>query len=193
MGKRTLALFFAAPLLAACSYVKPMSPGLRKAVAARDTVYVMPAKSFYAVRGFLQSPPDSARMQDIRDAADEVLPDEIRRAFPGSTVILAARGSEDSVYGIAGGATVVSCEVIGFERTLWRETASEFLNVLFMIPTFGMNLGYPLSTTSEVFLKIRKPGATKVVKLKHRDQVKAFDPEDLRFQIRVLLDPDYRA
>lgn len=193
MGRISIALAAAGLMLAGCSYVKPMSQDLRKEVAGKDTIYVMPGKSQFTVRGFLFIARDTARMQEIRDRADEVLPDEIRRAFPAAVVIQVPRGGEDSVLSIAGGATVIGCEVIGFMRTPGREVASEILNVLFMVPTFALNLGYPLATSSDVYLKVKRPGASKVIRLKHRDQVNAFDPEDLRFQIRVLLDTDHRA
>ena len=58
-----------------------------------------------------------------------------------------------------------------------------------MVPTLGLSLGYPIQTTSDVQLKVRRPGAAKSILLKHRDIAQAYDERDLRFQIRILLDP----
>jgi hypothetical protein len=180
-------------LLAGCSYVKTMPSTLRKEVAGRDTIYVMPGKSRYETQGIFFSSEDSARAQEVRDAADDILPEEIRRVFPSAVVIPVPKGGEDSVLDLAGNATVIGCEVVGFTRSPEMEAIAQVAGVLFMIPTFGLNLGFPFETSSEVYLKVKRPGASKVIRLKHRDQVNAYDREDLRFQIRVMLDPDYRA
>lgn len=190
--RRILALL-AAAALAGCSYVKPMSPTLKKAVAARDTIYVLPGKTHFSTVGLLFERPDSARMREVQAHADRILPEEVRRAFPAATVIPVSPGGEDSIQALAGGATVISWEIEGFKRTTPRQVVSEIVNVLFMVPTFSLNLAYPIHTTSNVYLKVRKPGAAKVVKLKHRDVTDASALEDLRFQIRILLDPDAQA
>lgn len=187
-----LSACIAACLGAGCSYVKPMSPALRKAVSARDTVYVLPAKSEFRVVGFFSSPVDSAWTRKIGEDAGDILAEEVGKVFPSATVLRVAPGDEARVMDSPGGATVIGCEVRGFQRTLPRHIASEALNVIFMVPTFALNLGFPINTTSNVYLKVRKPGAAKSVRLKHRDEVHAYDERDLRFQIRILLDPGWR-
>lgn len=186
------AALLAAWMAAGCSYVKPMSPALRKAVTARDTIYVLPPKAEYRVKGFFTKPVDAERSRRIGETAGKVLAEEAGKVFPSATVVRVADGDAERVLAEADGATVIACEVKGFQRTLPREIVSETLNVLLMVPTFSLSMGYPIQTTSNVYLKVRRPGAAKAVKLKHRDIAQAYDERDLRFQIRILLDPDWQ-
>lgn len=186
------AVLAAACLAAGCTYVKPMSPKLRQAVAGRDTIYVLPPRAEYRVKGFFASPVDAERSRRIGEAAGQLLAEEAGKVFPSATVLRVAGSDAERVLAEAAGATVIACEVKGFHRTLPREIVSEALNVLLMVPTFSLSLGYPVQTTSNIYLKVRRPGAAKSVKLTHRDNADAYDERDLRFQIRILLDPDYQ-
>lgn len=187
------ALGLLASALAGCSYVKPMTPKLKQAMSGSDTIYVMPAKAEYRVKGFFTRRVDSAGTRRLSADASDILYEELGKVFPAATVIPVARGTEDSVLAEAGGVTVVTCDVKGFRRTVPREVVSETLDLLLMVPTFAMNLAFPIQPTSQVDIKVRKPGATKVVRLKHHDDVKPTDLEDLRFQIRILLEPTWRG
>ncbi len=186
------AALLSALLAAGCSYVKPMSPALRKSVAAKDTIFVLPPKAEYRVKGFFSKPVDADRSRRIGEAAGKLLAEEAGKVFPKAVVVRVAEGDAERVVAEAAGATVIACEVQGFQRTLPREIVSEALNVILMVPTFSLSLGYPVQTTSNVYLTVRKPGAAKAVRLKHRDIAQAYDESDLRFQIRLLLDPGYQ-
>lgn len=191
MKQRIRFLPLAAALLMGCSYVKPMPKKLKQSFAAGDTIYVLPAQASYSVKGFILSRSDSTRAAQIRGSADVILAEELERAFPESPI---KRIESESALASAGSnSAVLRCRIKGFRRTLPREIASEFLDVVFMIPTFALNLGYPIQTTSSVYLEIKKPGMPKTVYLKHRDMVSAHEREDLHFQIRKILDPAWKG
>jgi hypothetical protein len=189
------ALFLAAAaalLGMGCSYVKPMPRALDKAIRARDTIYLLPVRAEYRVKGFFSRAVDTARTRKLRLEAEAILLDEARKVFPAAVLVPVPPDSADEVRHAAVQATLIDCEVRAFRRTAPREAVSEILDVLFMIPTFSLNLAYPVQTTSKVYMKVRRPGARKVALLKHKDDADALDPRDLRFQIRILLDPAWR-
>lgn len=181
----------AAVLFLGCSYVKPMPKALKKSFAAGDTIYILPAQASYSVKGFILSRSDSARAAQIRNAADAILAEEVQRAFPETPVKRIE--SESALPSSGSDYAVLKCRVKGFRRTVPREVASELLNVALMIPTFALNLGYPIQTTSSVYLEVKKPGKPKTVYLKHRDMLAAYERENLHFQIRKILDPAWKG
>jgi hypothetical protein len=181
-----LALLALALAASGCSYVTAMSPQVKRKAAA-DTLYVRPVRAAFVHKGFIFNAPDTARIGLIERSADEILLQELRRAFPAAAVLPASAGLDTSR------AVVVACRVKGFRRTIPREVASEFIDVLELITSFGLSEAYPLLTTSNVYLEIRNPALPKPLKMKHRDMVAAYDREDLRFQIRKILDPAWRG
>lgn len=187
-----LALCASALLAAGCTYVKPMPKALDAAIRGRDTIYLLPVRAEYRVKGFFTRAVDSAESRRLRLEAGAILADEVRKVYPAAIIVAVPADSADEVRVSAAQATLIDCEVRGFRRTLPREVVSEILNVALMIPTFSLNMAYPVQPTSRVFLKVRRPGSRKVALLKHRDDADARDPGDLRFQIRILLDPDWR-
>lgn len=180
-----------AVLLMGCSYVKPMPKALKKSFSAADTIYVLPAQASYSVKGFIFKRSDSSMVAQIRNSADSILSEELARAFPATTI---RRIDSDSAFAsIGGNSALLTCKVKGFTRTLPREITSEFLNVLFLVPTFALNMGYPIQTTSSVYIEIKKPGERKSVRMKHRDMLASNDREDLHFQIRKILDAGWKG
>jgi hypothetical protein len=188
-----LALAASAVLLASgCTYVKPMPKALDTAIRARDTIYLLPVRAEFRVKGFFGRAVDSAESLRLRLEAGAILADEVRKVFPAAVIVAVPPDSADEVRQGASQATQIGLEVRGFRRTVPREVVSEVLDALLMIPTFSLNLAYPMQPTSKVLLKVRRPGSRKVALLKHRDDADARDARDLRFQIRILLDPDWR-
>jgi hypothetical protein len=183
------------PLLAClflgCSYVKPMPKSTKASLGAKDTIYVMPSRATFLVKGFVFNKSDSAKSERIRLSADAILWDELARAFPAATLKKLDPGADSART--PGGSPVVSCSVKAFRRTLPREIVSETLNVIFMIPTFAFNMGYPIQTTSSVYIKIDNNGSRRIVSLKHRDMLDANDEGDLHFQIRKILEPGWKG
>jgi hypothetical protein len=177
---------------AGCSYVKPMPKALETAIRTRDTIFVLPVRAEYRVKGFFTRAVDSSETRKLRLEAEAILVDEMRKVFPAAILVTVPADSVDEVKQAATQATLIYCEVRGFRRTLPREVVSEVLNVLFMVPTFSLNMAYPVQTTSRVYLKVRRPGSRKLALLKHKDDADALDPRDLRYQIRILLDPEWR-
>lgn len=182
----------AALLVPGCTYVKPMPKALDTAIRARDTIYLLPVRAEFRVKGFFSRAVDSAATQRLRLEAAAILADEARKVFPAAEIVAVPADSADELKEAATQATFIDCEVRAFRRTVPREAVSEVLNVILMIPTFSLNLAYPMQTTSKVYLKVRRPGSRKAALLKHKDNADALDPDDLRYQIRILLDPDWR-
>jgi hypothetical protein len=182
----------AALLVSGCTYVKPMPKALDTAIRARDTLYLLPVRAEYRVKGFFSRAVDSAESLRLRLEAGAILAEEARKVFPAAVIVAVPPDSADEVRQAASQATLLDLEVRGFRRTVPREVVSEVLDVILMIPTFSLNLAYPMQPTSRVLLKVRRPGSRKVALLKHRDDADARDARDLRFQIRILLDPDWR-
>lgn len=186
------AALMAALLVPGCTYVKPMPKVVDAAIRAKDTIYLLPVRAEFKVKGFFTRAVDSAGTRNLRLEAESILADEVRKVFPAAVLVAVPADSVDELRQAATQATLIDCEVRAFKRTVPREAVSEVLNVVFMIPTFSLNMAYPMQTTSKVYLKVRRPGARKAVLLKHKDNADALDPRDLRFQIRILLDPDWR-
>src|SRR6185369_6497264 len=111
-----------------------------------------------------------------------ILFDELQKAFPTATLKTADASMPDS-----GRFTMVSCNVKGYRRTVPRQVVSEAINVVEMVTSFGLSMAFPITTTSTVYLEIKNPALAEPVYLKHRDEVNAYDREDLRFQIRKML------
>ena len=184
--------FLAAFLASACTYVKPMPEALDKSIRTRDTIYLLPVRAEFRVKGFFTRAVDSSETRKLRLEAGAILADEARKVFPAAVIVAVPADSVEEVRSGAAQATLIDCEVRGFRRTVPREVVSEVLNVILMVPTFSLNMAYPMQPTSRVVLKVRRPGSRKVALLKHRDDADALDPRDLRFQIRILLDPAWR-
>lgn len=185
MGMKTAPALLAA-LLCGCSYVRTLGPRLKTKMAEADTLYVVPARVSYVSKGFLLTRADSARIKAVEKSAEEILPGELERIFPGARIKEVAPGEVDTSR-----ATTVGLTVKAFRRTLPREIASEAIDIVMMIPTYGMNMGFPWFTTSDVYLEIRNPSLAKPTRLKNRDMLSADDREDLRYQIRRMLDSTF--
>jgi hypothetical protein len=170
--------------------IRQMS-GYEKAVihARQDTIYVLPARADFRHKGILLSRHDLALEARTARLADSILAPELVRRFPG---LIVARAEPGFIPGPSSRAVTVACEVRAYRRTLPREVLSSLTDVVLMVPTFAFNLGYPLTPSSRVRLHVSWPNG-RVLRLKHGDDVEANLPADLGFQIRKLLDPDWRS
>jgi hypothetical protein len=183
--------FLISTLLAGCSYVKPIPRSLKATLKKSDTLYLLPVRARYVEMGFFLRKVDSARTRLIEKNAEAILSEELHRAFPAA--ILRRLDGVSALAKNPDNAFLIECHVKSFGRTPPREAVSEAINVLLMVPTFAMNMGFPLQTTSNVYIEIKKGGSGKPVLLKHRDMVDAFDDDDMRFQIRKILEPAWKG
>ena len=155
----------------------------------QDTLFVLPARVDFRHKGILLSRHDLVREASTARLADSILSLELKRAFPGLVV---ARADSDFVLGPGSRSVTVACEVRAYRRTLPREILSSVTDVVLMVPMFAFNLGYPVKPSSRVRLYIAWQNGS-VLRLKHADEVEANRPSDLGFQIRKLLDPEWRS
>lgn len=190
--RHTVNAALAALFLMSCSYVKPMSKKAAKTLRASDTLYVLPVAVEFETRGFFLDTPDPAESRRLSEEASAILEQELQQAFPRSVVKRVEVADAEAVAASPAG-VLVRCEIRAFRRTLPRQIVSEALNVLFMVPTMMTYVAFPIEPTCKVHVEFRKAGAAKPIRLKHRDDVQPANLEDLRFQIRAILNPDKRA
>ena len=176
--------------LTGCAGIRQMGDSEKAWIRANhDTIYVRPARVDYRLKGVVLSRRDTALTARTARLADSILMQELTRAFPASVIL-----PLDSLFVIDSGSRVptVTCEVRAYRRTLPREILSATTDVVLMIPMFAFNLGYPVNPSSRVRLQVTWPTG-KPLRLKHADDVRADLPGDLGFQIRKLLDPEWRG
>ena len=175
-------------LATGCGTVKPMPPAVRKSLMRADTVYVLPSIARYSTKGLVFNRTDSLRTERLRARLDSMLLPELARLLPG-TVVMAGDSSDPKVRE----SMRVRLRAKAFRRTLPRQALSDVSDVVLMIPTFGRNMATPILPASTLRLEVTGPVKRRRKTMHHEDEVDAEDPAQLLFQVRKVLDPDYRG
>lgn len=182
------------PPVTAASPKAKVAKAMEKALAERDTVYLMPTQVEYEKRGLWFPREDSLVNRRIGEEADRQLLTLMRDYWQKEIVLVQDPVQQSEILRDAD-KVYFQLWINGFSRTPIRNALSEIKSFLLLGPTLGYNMNSPINTSSDMIFLMRKGGAKSKILFKQKDEddLDPANPADLSWQVHRMVNPRWRG
>jgi hypothetical protein len=182
------------PPITASSPKANVARAIERALAQRDTVYLLPTQVEYEKRGLWLPREDTVVNRRIGEEADRQLLNLMREYWQKEVVLVQDPVQQSQIMGDAE-QVYFQLWVDGFSRTPVRNVLAGLKTFLLMGPTLGYNMNSSINTSSDMIFMMRKggPKAKTLFKQKDEDDLDPADPSDLSWQVHRMVNPGWRG
>lgn len=182
------------PPITAASPKANVARAIEKALAQRDTVFLLPTQVEYERRGLWFPQEDTLVNRRIGEEADRQLLTLMREYWQKEIVLVQDPVQQSQIMGDAE-QVYFQLWIDGFSRTPTRNVLAGLKTFLLMGPTLGYNMNSSINTSSDMMFMMRRGGskAKTIFKQKDEDDLDPADPSDLSWQVHRMVNPGWRG